>query len=163
MIRPLLALASGLLLAAAGFRHAGYLRQRCDRLQRWTQLLRHLALLMKEGAGTLPEIILMAARESALPDRIFQQLAHAMQARPFEYPRALADLSLLEPREQEILDRLLTRLGAGSRDSRLLALEGTIGQMEQLLSESLPQVQKECKMWRQLGLLGGACLALWLI
>lgn len=163
MTRPLLALVSGLLLAAAGFRHAEFIRQRCSRLQRWTQLLRHLSLLMKEGAGTLPEIILMAAREPALPDRIFQQLARAMQEKPLEYPQALADLSLLEPREQEILSRLLTRLDTGSRDSRLLALEGCIGSLEQLLGESLPRVQKECKMWRQLGLLGGACLALWLI
>lgn len=125
--------------------------------------MRHLSLLLEEGAGSLPEILDMAAREDALPDRLLRALAESLRAQPLKSPEELLDLSALPMQEQEILLRLIRRLGHGSRESRRQAAELCGEEMRLLASSHRAQAETEAKMWRQLGLLGGLCLTLWLL
>ena len=105
----------------------------------------------------------MAAREDALPDRLLRTLAERLRAQPLQTPEALLDLSALPLQEQEIVLRLLRRLGRGSRESRRQAAELCGEEMRLLASSHRARAETEAKMWRQLGLLGGLCLTLWLI
>lgn len=125
--------------------------------------MQHLSLLLEEGAGSLPEVLDMAAREDALPDRLLRTLAGKLRAQPLQTPEALLDLSALPLQEQEIVLRLLRRLGHGSRESRRQAAELCGEEMRLLASSHRVRAETEAKMWRQLGLLGGLCLTLWLI
>lgn len=125
--------------------------------------MQHLSLLLAEGAGSLPEVLDMAAREDALPDRLLRTLAERLRAQPLQTPEELVDLSALPLQEQEIILRLLRRLGHGSRESRRQAAELCGEEMRLLASAHRAQAETEAKMWRQLGLLGGLCLTLWLI
>ena len=125
--------------------------------------MQHLSLLLAEGAGSLPEVLDMAAREDALPDRLLRTLAERLRAQPLQTPEELLDLSALPLQEQEIILRLLRRLGHGSRESRRQAAELCGEEMRLLASAHRAQAETEAKMWRQLGLLGGLCLTLWLI
>ncbi|MGN0745818.1 MAG: hypothetical protein ACI4ML_04000 [Aristaeellaceae bacterium] len=163
MIRTGLAIAAGLLCAAAGWRRGQDMRTCCQRQDRWAALMRHLSLLLAEGAGSLPEVLDMAAREDALPDRLLRSLAEGLRTRPLQTPEELLDLSALPLAEQEILLRLLHRLGHGSRESRCQAVDACGEEMRLLASSHRAQADTEAKMWRQLGLLGGLCLTLWLI
>ena len=163
MMRTFLAIAAGLLCAAAGFRRGKELQCGGARLSRWVTLLRHLALLMREGAGSLPEVMLTAACEDMLPDRILRALAEGLRTHPLSSPEALLDPSALPPQEQDILLRLASRLGRGSRESRVQAIEGCAEEMALLGASIRQKADTEAAMWRQLGIIGGLCLTLWLI
>ena len=139
------------------------MRGSCQRQERWAAVMQHLSLLLAEGAGSLPEVLDMAAREDALPDRLLRTLAERLRAQPLQTPEELLDLSALPLQEQEIILRLLRRLGHGSRESRRQAAELCGEEMRLLASAHRAQAETEAKMWRQLGLLGGLCLTLWLI
>lgn len=125
--------------------------------------MQHLSLLLEEGAGSLPEVLDMAAREDALPDRILRSLAAGLRAQPLQTPEELLDLSALPLAEREIILRLLRRLGHGSRESRRQAAALCGEEMRLLASSHRARAETEAKMWRQLGLLSGLCLTLWLI
>ena len=163
MIRTALAVAAGLLCAAAGWRRGQELCTGCRRQERWAAVMQHLSLLLREGAGSLPEVLDMAAREDALPDRLLQTLAARLRDQPLKTPEELLDLSALPPEEREILLRLLRRLGHGSLESRRQAADMCGEEMRLMASAHRAQAETEAKMWRQLGLLGGLCLTLWLI
>ena len=139
------------------------MRSSCQRQERWAAVMQHLSLLLEEGAGSLPEVLDMAAREDALPDRLLRTLAGKLRAQPLQTPEALLELSALPLQEQEIVLRLLRRLGHGSRESRRQAAELCGEEMRLLASSHRARAETEAKMWRQLGLLGGLCLTLWLI
>lgn len=163
MIRTVLAIAAGLLCAAAGLRHGRDLQAVCQRLQRWVELLRHLALLVREGAGSLPDVLTAAASESLLPDAILRRLAEDMRAHPLSRPEELADLSALTEKERAPLQRLLHRLSHGSRESRCQAIEGCADEMALMADAVRDKARTDARMWRQLSFLMGACLTLWLI
>ena len=57
MIRTALAVAAGLLCAAAGWRRGQELCTGCRRQERWAAVMQHLSLLLREGAGSLPEVL----------------------------------------------------------------------------------------------------------
>ncbi|MGN1018824.1 MAG: hypothetical protein ACI4O7_00500 [Aristaeellaceae bacterium] len=163
MIRTVLAIAAGLLCAAAGWRRGQGMRADCLRQERWAAVMRHLSLLLEEGAGSLPEVLEMAAREDALPDRLLRTLADNLRTQPLKAPGELLDLSVLPLEEREIVLRLMRRLGHGSRESRCQAADMCGEEMRLLASSRRVQAETEAKMWRQLGLLGGLCLTLWLL
>ena len=163
MIRQLLALTAGVLCALMGLRRSREAQQRRLRLERWPVLLRHLALLIREEAGSLTEVLRLCARENAAPDRLILLLARHMQEHPLLPPDALLDTSALPRDEGDLLQRMAIRLAQGSRDSRAQAAESCAAAMEALLAGTRERSDADAKMWRQLGMLGGACLTLWLL
>lgn len=163
MIRSILAVAAGLLCSAAGLRHGRDLQAVYQRLQRWVELLRHLALLVREGAGSLPDVLIASAGEALLPDAILRRLAEDMRAQPLCRPEELADFSALTEKERAPLQRLMRRLSRGSRESRFQALQDCADEMALLADAARDKAQTDARMWRQLSLLMGACLTLWLI
>ncbi len=163
MTRTLLALSAGLLCVGIGVRrsHAALKRQR--RLHRWTSLMHHLALLLNEEAGSLPQVLHAAACEQDEPDRILREISRALCCTPLLSPDALPLPESLPPDEAEALRRCLRRLTQGSRESRVQAAEHCEAFFSQLFENTRAKSDADAAMWRQLGLLGGACLTLWLM
>ncbi|MGN0777849.1 MAG: hypothetical protein ACI4MJ_01755 [Aristaeellaceae bacterium] len=163
MIRTLLAIMAGLLVALAGWRRGQEMRTACQRQSRWAALMQHLTLLLREGAGSLPEVLDMAAREDTLPDQLLRQLAQGLRDHPLSTPEQMLPLSGLPMQEQDILLRLMRRVAHGSRESRSQAAALCGEEMELLVRAHQAKAETEAKMWRQLGLLGGLCLTLLLL
>lgn len=161
MTRLLPALTAGVCCALLGLRRSRDIRARHARLERWTSLTAHLALLLQEEAGSLPEILRTAASEEQEPDRILRAVADQLIAVPLSDALILPDL--LSPEEAQPLRRLLDRLTQGSRDSRVQAAAACSEVFAQLAQCAREKSDADAKMWRQLGLLGGACLTLWLM
>ena len=74
MIRPVLAVFAGLLCGLIGQRQARRLREEGANLRRWEQLLRRLALLLREGTLSLPEALRQSAGEDSAPDQLLRRL-----------------------------------------------------------------------------------------
>lgn len=163
MNRLIPALAAGVSVAMMGLRHSQELHRQRIRLARWSSLTRHLALLLQEEAGSLPDVLRMAAQEKSEPDRILQLIAQRMHLQPLFSTVDIPEILQLPFSEQELLMRLFTRLTQGSRDSRVQAAQECSALFAQLSQTASMQNEADAKMWRQLGFLGGACLTLWLM
>lgn len=163
MNRLIPALGAGVSVAMMGLRHSQELHRQCIRLARWTGLTRHLALLLQEEAGSLPDVLRMAAQEKGEPDRILQSVAQRMRLQPLFLTVDIPEILRLPSNEQELLLRLFSRLTQGSRDSRVQAAQECSVQFAQLAEAARVQNEADAKMWRQLGFLSGACLTLWLM
>lgn len=155
------ALSAGVCCALLGLRRSRDIRARHTRLERWTSLTAHLALLLREEAGSLPEILRAAACEDQEPDRILRAVAAQLIASPLS--DALSLPYTLPPEEAQPLRRLMDRLTQGSRDSRVQAATACSEVFMQLAQAARAKSDTDAKMWQQLGLLGGACLTLWLM
>lgn len=154
---------AGLLCALAGVKHAASLKGDAARLNRWVQLLRHLALLLKEGAMSIPEALCAAADGSSPPDRLLREMAARMQSSPMETLAGAFDSSCGLCLEKELLARLFTRLGRGSKESRCLALAQSAEEMTLLAQNAAAKAEKDAKLWQTLGFTGGACLTILLL
>ena len=163
MNRALFAVMAGLLCALAGVRHATSLKADAERLSRWIQLLTHLKLLLSEGMLSLPEALLSAADMQRIPDSLLRDIAARVQATPL---LSLHDAYLQccgDHIEQEPLARLFPRLGRGTKENRLLALEQAIAELELLASSATEKAAKDSRLWLTLGMTGGICLTLLLL
>lgn len=163
MNRLIPALGAGVSVAMMGLRHSQELHRQCIRLARWASLTRHLALLLQEEAGSLPDVLRMAAQEEGEPDRILQAVAQRMRLQPLFSTVDMPEILRLSSGEQALLLRLFARLTQGSRDSRVQAAQECSVQFAQLSEAASMKHEADAKMWRQLGFLGGACLTLWLM
>lgn len=160
MIRPMLAVAAGLLCGVAGLRQSRRMRSDCQRLTDWAALLTRLALLMEESALSLPEAFeqAVAAREHPL-----HRLAAEMRLHPLKpLPALFAALNLSGP-ETAPLSRLMEQLARGSLDSRVLAVRQAAAEIGLLASASREKAGQDARMWATLGWTGGACLTLLLL
>lgn len=163
MMRAALALMAGLMCMAAGFRQAAALRAADARLRRWTEMVRHLALLLSEGTCTLPEAFTLAASGDGEADRLLRSLAEQMRRQPLKsLPEIWRELRDESP-EAAPLTRMMQRLGRGSLESRQQAAEQAASELELLADQAREKALKDAKMWRTLGALGGACMTIMLL
>ena len=163
MSRAIFSVMAGLLCTLAGIRHAASIKADAERLSRWIQLLTHLKLLLTEGFLSLPEALLSAADMQRLPDSLLRDMAARIQASPL---LSLHDAYLQcsgDHIEQESLSRLFSRLGRGTKENRLLALEQSIAELELLASSAAQKAAKDSRLWLTLGMTGGICLTLFLL
>lgn len=163
MMRMMLAVLSGALCAAAGLRRAACLQENEARLLRWEQVLRHLTLVLGQGAYSLPQALRCCAQEQQAPDLLLQSLASAMEAQPLADLPALLETRLPPWPESPALRRLASRLCRGSLDSRVQAAEDALQEIRLLARSVRESAPRDAKMWRTLGLLGGACITLMLL
>lgn len=163
MSRAVLAVMAGLLCALAGVKHGASLKADAHRLARWCQLLRHLTLLLQEGTLSIPEALCTASEGTHPPDKLLRTIAMKLQASPLmtmaEAFHACAD----KCPEQELLTRMFTRLGQGSKESRVLALEQAAKEMTLLAEAASAKAEKDVKLWQTLGFTGGICLTILLL
>ena len=163
MTRAALAVMAGLLCALAGLRRAGALQAAATRLRRWSDVLEHLALILAEGASTLPEAFEQAATAPLPPDELLRALAADLRSQPLA---SLSDLyaARAEPGpERDALARLMARLGRGSLEARCQAVSQAAQELSLLAEQARPSADKDAVMWRNLGFIGGACLTLMLL
>lgn len=163
MIRPLLAVMAGLLCGVAGLRQARQLTGGAARLRRLEELLRHLSLLLKESALSLPEALEQAASSASAADDLLRSLALRMRSQPLTPLCELYEVLHVSGPEAAALSRLMARLGRGSLESRCQAVDQAAGEIAYLASAAGDKAAKDARMWATLGWTCGACLTLLLL
>ena len=154
---------AGLLCAIMGLRRASGLQGSAARLHRWVQVLEHLALLLSEGALTLPEAFEQAATAPLPPDELLRALAAGLRAQPLASLASLYAAQDSPCPERDALTRLMARLGRGSLEARCQAVSQTAQELALLAADARQTADKDAVMWRNLGFIGGACLTLMLL
>lgn len=161
--RVALAVAAGLLCGVMGLRRAATLCRDAQRLHRLEALLRHLALLLRGGGGSLPEVLRDAATSPGPPDETFRALADGLVRNPLADLSGLyAGLPVCQP-EDSVLRRLMPRLGRGSAEQRCQAARQAADEIALLAASTREKAEKDAPMHRTLGWVFGACLTLMLL
>lgn len=163
MSRAVVAVMAGLLCTMAGMKHAASLKADARRLRRWGHILHHLALLLREGTLSIPSALCTAADGAHSPDKLLRDIAAKVQSTPL--------LTLTEAFRQcggsciesELLTRMFTRLGQGSKESRVLAVEQSANEMSLFANAASDKAEKDAKLWQTLGVTGGICLTILLL
>lgn len=163
MSRGILAIMAGLLCALAGVKYASSLKGDASRLSRWVQVLTHLSLLLREGTMSIPEAMCAAADGSHPPDRLLREMASKLTSTPMLSLSDAFKACSGDCAERDVLTRMFTRLGHGTKDSRCLALEQSTEEMRLLAQNASIRAEKDAKLWQTLGFIGGACLTILLL
>lgn len=163
MSHAIIAVMAGLFCALAGARFAASLKSEAHRLKRWVQVLQHLHLLFQEGTMSIPEALCTAADGTLPPDRLLRELALCLQRSPLN---TLCDA--FSPHkdalpEGHVLLRMFSRLGNGSKESRCLAIQQTVDELQLMADNAAAKAEKDARLWQTLGLVGGACLTIMLL
>lgn len=159
----MLAIMAGLLCALAGERHAASLKTDAARLVRWVKVLRHLTLLLKEGTFSIPEALCAAADDSLAPDKLLREMSAHLAASPLLTPGDAFIQCNGDCQEKPVLARMFQRLGRGSKDSRILAVEQAADEVSLLAESASARAEKDVKLWQTLGVTGGICLTILLM
>ena len=163
MIRPVLAVFAGLLCGLIGQRQARRLREEDASLRRWAQLLRCLALLLREGTLSLPEALRQAAGEDSAPDLMLRLLGDGMEHHPLSsLPELFARCAPTGP-EAPVLSRLMAQLCRGSLESRCQATEQAAEEIGLLARSASERTAQDAKLHASLGWTCGACLTILLL
>ena len=163
MSRGVLALMAGLLCALAGAKYAASLKGEASRLNRWVELLRHLALLLEEGTLPLPQALCTAADSSHAPDELLRDMAALIQQAPLTTPEAAFLHFCGSWQEKPLLQRMFARIGRGTKENRCLAVEQSARELDQLAQRASARAEKDVKLWQTLGFIGGTCLTILLL
>ena len=163
MSRAVIAVMAGLLCTLAGMKHGAALAADAHRLTRWCQLLRHLTLLLQEGTMSIPEALCTASDGLQPPDKLLRAIAMKLQSSPLMTLAEAFHVCSGECTERELLTRMFTRLGQGSKESRVLALEQASKEMKLLADAASARAEKDVKLWQTLGFTGGICLTILLL
>ncbi len=164
MIRAVLAVMAGLLCALAGMKHAAALKGDAVRLGRWVQVLTRLKLLLAEGTMSIPEALCAAADGLSTPDETLRSVAETTAASPLTgLAEAFVRCVSEDWPERELLQRMFTRLGRGTKESRCQALEQAAQEMDLMARTAADKADKDAKLWQKLGLIGGISLTILLL
>lgn len=163
MTRGVLALMAGLLCALAGMKHASVLKGDASRMHRWTQILAHLSLLLKEGVLSIPDALCTAADGHHQPDRLLHNMTARLKTSPMLTPAEAFRQGCPPCPEAELLQRLFTRIGRGTQESRRLAVDLAGEEMTLMARHAHERAEKDAKLWQTLGFVGGACLTILLL
>lgn len=147
----------------SGLRYASLLKANSARLARWTQILPHLSLLLREATLSIPEALLSAAHGSDKPDILLRCMVRQLQSEPtLSLAEGFTRSNCTGP-ETETLHRMFIRLGHGTLESRCLAVEQTAEELRLLHQQFAAKAEKDVKLWQTLGLIGGTCLTILLL
>lgn len=162
-MRPLFAVAAGLLCALYGFTSAANLQQRAASLRRWADMTSHLSLLLEEAALPLPQVLRLAASASTGQDRLLQAVAQAMLDDPLVTAAEAFSARCPACTEKETLARMFMRIGHGDAQSRAIAAGQASRELASLANQAAMRADKDVKLYRTLGWTGGTCLTLLLL
>lgn len=162
-MRLALAIAAGLLCALAGMRQSSALLGEEKRLRRWHALLTQLSFILSERSASLPEAMRITADRPLPPDMLLHTVAAQMLLHPMLPLQDLFEAHCPSWPEKATLLRMCTHLGHGSLESRQSAVQTAAAEVAALADAASAKAQKDAKLWRTLGFLGGACLTLLLI
>lgn len=163
MTRALLACMAGLLCAFAGIKHAASLKGDAARLARWVQLLRHLTLLLEEGTLSIPEALNTTAEGRDTPDHMLRNIGQLLADSPI-MTASDAFLKCCDALpEKTALIRMFTRLGRGSKQNRILAVQQAAEELQLMANAASARAEKDARLWQTLGFIGGACVTIILL
>jgi stage III sporulation protein AB len=167
----MLKLAGALLLVGAGtmlgWMHAGRLADRPAQIRRLVRMLGQLETEIAYGYTPLPEALARIGRQPGDPladlfheaaDRLAKEEAAVTET----WRLALESVwgrTALKNGEKEIMLTLGNTLGASDREDQIRHLRLAAKQLETLEPEAAEEQRKYEKMWKSLGLLGGALVA----
>lgn len=167
----MLKLAGALMLIGAGallgWMRAGRLADRPAQIRRLVRLLSQLETEIAFGYTPLPEALARIGRQAAEPlASLFREAAARLErgeTAAWEAWQAALDgvweRTAMQQGEKEILLTLGRTLGATDRDDQVRHLRLAAKQLESLEPEAAEAKRKYEKMWKSLGLLGGALVA----
>ncbi len=163
MMRTVLSIMAGLLCALAGLRHAMSIKGEGARMQRWVQMLSHLALLLEEGTMSLPEAICRAAMGGSQVDQVMRDTASAVKDSPLTSLAVAFRARCGDWPERDMLCRMMERISRGTKENRVLAISQAQQEMELMAREAAGKAGKDAKLWATLGIVGGVCATIFLI
>lgn len=163
-LRLLFALMSCLAAGFLGTRWSSRMKADTARLADWLSLLDRLHLAMAEGTRSLPDALDAAAAHDVQPDLLLHTLAAGLRNDP------TAELSVLyhahqqnNTAEHSAIGQLMTELGRGSLESRLLAIDQTRNVIQLMHAEHADRSARDAPMWTRLGWTAGACILILLM
>lgn len=167
----MLKLFGALLLVGAGtllgLMHARRLADRPAQIRRLVRILNQLETEIAFGYTPLPEALERIGRQAAEPlSSLFREAEERLrrdELAVFEAWQTAVERSwgntAMKNSEKEILLQLGNTLGATDRDDQTRHLRLAARQLESLEPEAAEEQRKYEKMWKSLGLLGGALIA----
>lgn len=167
----MLKLFGALLLVGAGtllgLMHARRLADRPAQIRRLVRILNQLETEIAFGYTPLPEALGRIGRQAAEPlSSLFREAEERLrrdELAVFEAWQTAVERSwgnsAMKNSEKEILLQLGNTLGATDRDDQTRHLRLAARQLESLEPEAAEEQRKYEKMWKSLGLLGGALIA----
>lgn len=163
MMQMLLAVIAGGITGLAGWRYAASLRAEAARLRRWNEILEHLKLILGECACSMADALRQAGDGHMPPDTLLHRLADGLQADPLlplgdHFDRLCDDC----PEKAELM-RMFVRLGRGSLENRIMAVEQAALEIHLRQKAAAERSAKDAALWQKLGWIAGACLTLMLI
>lgn len=163
MMRPVLAIAAGLLCGLWGMRTSDALLREAREVRRWADLLTHLSLLIRQAALSLPEALRAAAIMPDQPDRLLLAVADHLEANRLSTPADAFSAHCSCCAGHDTLLRMSARLGHGDAQSRSLACQQAARELSLRADGAEKRAATDARLWRSLGWTGGACLTLLLL
>lgn len=167
----MLKLAGALLLVGAGtllgWLNARRLADRPAQIRRLVRLLSQLETEISYGYTPLPEALGRIGRQASEPlGSLFREAARGLEREELAAADAWQSaldrtwgMTAMKSGEREIMAALGRTLGRTDRDDQVRHLRLAVKQLEALEPEAAEEQRKYEKMWKSLGLLGGALVA----
>jgi stage III sporulation protein AB len=153
--------------AMLGFAQARRLRERPLQIRRFIIILQQLETEITYGFTPLPEALAKLARQTTEPISSFlNEVARRLQAAERLTVRQVWDLSLndfwpstaMKEAERETIHQLGNTLGTTDREDQLKHLRLAANQLVGREADAMEDQRRYEKMWRSLGVLGGALI-----
>lgn len=165
MIRLVCGLIAAAACALLGIEASFRLKRRVEYLAAWIRALEMLDLRLLHDGITLREVVL---QEGEGDGEIAKRLASFSRALA-ENPRMTsaqawqASCKSSDTKEEKVLAACFTSLGTGVLEKRRTAIAQAMEQLKVLKKEAEEKAQRDCKLYRSLGLAAGAALLLILL
>jgi stage III sporulation protein AB len=163
MIRLVCGLIAAAACALLGIEASFRLKRRVEYLAAWIRALEMLDLRLLHDGIPLREVVLqegdgeiakrLAAFSRALADNPRMTSAQAWQA----------SCKSQDTKEEKVLAACFSSLGTGVLEKRRTAIAQAMEQLKVLKEEAEEKAQRDCKLYRSLGLAAGAALLLILL
>lgn len=163
MIRLACALMAAAACALLGFDAARRLRLRVRRLASWMRALEWIDVKLVSEGIPLREVVLKEG-EGEVSQRL-HAFSRALQDNPrFSAAQAWAASGKDQSApEDAVLAQCFSALGAGTLEKRRTALHQAMGQLRVMEKEAEEKAAKDCRLYKSMGLAGGAALLLILL
>ncbi len=146
-----------------GFDASRRLKSRVENLSDWLRCLEMVDLRLVQDGIPLREVVLLegdggCAKRLVAFSRALSQNPRFTAAQAWQASQKMSDLP-----EEKVLCACFSALGTGALEKRRIAIAQAQGQLRVIQAEADEKAKRDCKMYRGLGLAGGAALFLILL
>ena len=163
MIRLVCGLTAAVACALLGIEASHRLKSRVEHLGAWLRALEMMDLKLAHEGIPLREVVLQEG-EGEIAKRLKAfSLALAQNPRMTSAQAWQSSGKSAETPEERVLDACFSALGTGVLEKRRTAIAQAMEQLKVLKKEAEEKAQRDCKLYRSLGLAAGAALLLILL